>query len=89
MILRKHSARGRAGLFICIGRTINIDWSMTPGYLKSTKVRSHSKHVEIQIEHYKHTGSTPVASTTFNSARQIPLHSCSESYVMKPCPRES
>ena len=28
------------------GRTLNMDWSMTPGYLKSTKVRSHSKRVE-------------------------------------------
>ena len=35
------------------GRTLNMDWSMTPGYLKSTKVRSHSKRVEVQIEHYK------------------------------------
>ena len=46
------------------GRTLNMDWSMTPGYLKSTKVRSHSKRVEVQIEQYKHRGSTPLASTT-------------------------
>jgi len=28
------------------GRTLNMDWLTTPGYLKSTKVRSLSKRVE-------------------------------------------
>jgi hypothetical protein len=63
VIPRKLSARRHADLFACIGRTINIDWLMTPGYLESTKVQSQSKHVEVQIEQYKHRGSTPLAST--------------------------
>ena len=46
------------------GRTLNMDWSMTPGYLKSTKVRSHSKRVEVQIEHYKDPGAVPGASSS-------------------------
>ena len=57
VILRKLSAKGRAGLFICIGRTINIDRLATPRYLESTKVRSRSKHVDIQTKHYEHRGS--------------------------------
>jgi hypothetical protein len=47
-----------------IGRTIKTDWSATPGYLKSAKVRSRSKHVDIQIEYYKHRGSIPLASSS-------------------------
>ena len=66
MILRKLSASGGMwSLITHTGRTINIDRSATPRYLESTKVRSRSKHVDIQIKHYEHRGSTPLASTIF------------------------
>jgi len=52
-------------LFTHTGRTLNIDRSATPCYLKSTKVRSRSKRVDVQIDYYKHAGSTPAASTIF------------------------
>jgi len=48
VIPKKLSARGGMwSLITHTGRTLNMDWSMTPGYLKSTKVRSQSKHVEV------------------------------------------
>jgi len=60
----KISARGSTrSLITRTGRTLNIDRLATPRYLESTKVRSRSKHVEIQTKHYEHRGSTPLAST--------------------------
>jgi len=58
VILRKLSASGSMwSLITRTGRTINIDRSATPRYLESTKVRSRSKHVDVQIKHYEHRGS--------------------------------
>ena len=64
VIPRKLSARGRAGLFICIGRTLNIDRLVNTSLpLVNESTKFIKTCVECIVLNIKHRGSTPLAST--------------------------